>query len=458
LPERRAGRGAPSWATEHWALLLILFLGIAIRALAMVTYLPSLPLRSPDAYQYLARAVTLSVRSSYHPFLYSAILRLFTFAGSLAWLTLAQHLIGIGIGVLIYLALRRFGLHPALAALGAAPILLDGYQIVLEHQPLTESFFELFVVGGVLLAAWSAQPRPGTVAAAGILLGASVLIRFPGLAIVPVVLLYLFVRRVHWSRLAVLVATFMVPLLVYAAWFQTQTGSFALTNRNGFYLYGRVAEFADCKDVDVPVRERIFCPENLQHAPGRGLFNAGLPGSIRHDPRNNDLAESFSRRMILAKPGAFAAAVASDFGKYFDPRTTDERERWLAPHRLTPRDLRRVPPGIDAEFRVHSRLAELFRAWQKTVWLYGPLLAVLLLLGAAGAVLGWSRSSRPPLGPEAALFTLAAFGLLLFPTVFAVYHFRYYVPAIPLAGPAGVVGASIVYSRVRQMRSNRRGS
>ena len=447
-----AAQSALTWAIGNWAFVVVLFVGLVLRALAMIAYEPSLPLRSGDAYQYLARSITLSVEDSYHPFFYSAILRLFTSLGSLVWLTAAQHVVGIGLGVLIYLSLRRFGLHPVLAALGAAPILLDGYQIALEHQPLTETFFEGFAVGGLLLAAWSARPRMGTVAAAGLLLGASVLIRFPGLAVFPVVLLYLFARRVEWTRLAVLLASFLVPLLVYAAWFQTQTGSFTLTNRNGFYLYGRVAAFADCKDVEVPVRERIFCPENLQHEPGHGLFNAGLPGYIRRDPANNPLAESVSRRMIVAKPGAFAKAVLGDFGTYFLTRASQDDERWLMAGALSQRDKNHVPPGIEIDFRLRSQPASLLRAWQEHVWVYGPLLAACLALGLIGGIAGWARATRPPWGPESLLFTAAALGVLLFPTVFAVYHFRYYVPAIPLAGPAAVLGASAIYYRVRKMR------
>jgi hypothetical protein len=438
------------WAARNWAFVLLLLVAVALRVLAMVAYVPSLPLRSGDAYQYLARAITMSVKDSYHPFVYSALVKPFTLAGSLAWLTAAQHAAGIAVGVLIYLLLRHLGLHPSLAAVGAAPILLDGYQLALEHQPLTEPFFELFAVGGVVIAAWAARPRVAAAAAAGLLLGASVLIRFPGLAVLVAVLLYFLVRRVEWTRLVALLAAFLVPLVGYGLWFQTQTGSFGITDRNGFYLYGRVAAFADCTDVDVPAPERVFCPENLRHAPGRGLFNAGLPYKIRHDPRNNALASSFSRRMIIAKPGAFAAAVSSDFSRYFSSGDKQDAERWLVPLDLSLRDQRHVPPGIRIHFQLRSQPAALLRRWQEAVWVYGPLLAALVVVGTVGGLAGWARTDRPPLGPEAWLFTAAALGLLLFPTVFAVYHFRYYVPAIPFAGAAGVLGASIIYGRLRR--------
>jgi hypothetical protein len=448
---------ASAWGRRHWVFVVLFLAGVSLRALAMVAYVPSLPLRSGDAYQYLARAVSMSVEQSYHPFLYSVILKPFT-VGSLAWLVAVQHLAGLATGALIYIALVRFGLSAWLAALGAAPVLLDGYQIALEHQPLTESFFELFGVAGLVLAAWSTRPRVRTAAGAGFLLGISVLIRFAGFALLPAVILFLLARRAHWNRLAALVVSFLIPLLGYALWFQTQTGNFGLTNRNGFYLYGRVADFADCRDVDVPAPERVFCPENLEHKPGRGLFNAGLPAAIRHDPSYNDLAESFSRRMIRAKPGSFAGAVVSDVGEFFTPEPAEESDRWLVPRTLSARDERRVPAGIDARFRMRPQAAHALHTWQKAVWLHGPLLALLLLLGFAGAIAGWSRARPRLFGAESLLFTAAAFGLLLFPTIFAVYHFRYYVPAIPFAGAAGAVGAATLYARLRARRPERQGS
>lgn len=450
---RAAARAALTWAAENWVFLLVVGAGIALRVLTMVAYEPSLPLRSGDAYQYVRRAITLYLGASYHPFVYSAILKPLILAGSLTWVTAAQHAAGLAVGVMLYLALRRFGLHPALAALGAAPVLLDGYQLALEHQPLTETFFELFIVSAVIVGAWSGHPRLASAAAVGLLLGASVLIRFAGLAILPVIILFWLVRRVEWTRLVALVAAFLIPLVGYAVWFQSQTGSFALTDRNGFYLYGRVAAFADCKAVEVPTAERVFCPENLKHPPGRGLFNSGLPYSVRSDPKNNALASSFSRRMIRAKPGAFAQAVLTDFGRYFETRARQDDERWLMPAGLTPRDERHVPPGIDVEFQLRSQPASLLRRWQEKVWLYGPLLGACLVVGLIGGITGWARTQRPPVGPEALLFTGAALGVLLFPTVFAVYHFRYYVPAIPFAGPAAVLGASVIYHRLRRARS-----
>jgi hypothetical protein len=448
-----AARKAGALASRHWVFVLLACLGIGVRIVTLVGFSPVLPLRNNDAYQYLARSVTLSPEGSFHPFLYSATLKPFLLADALPLLALVQHLAALGMALLLYAVLVRFGLAHWVAALGVAPVLLDGYQIALEHQIFSETFFELSAVAGVALLVWNSAPRWPLVACAGVLTATSVLFRFAGLAVIAAGFVYVLVRRMGWRTCAVFVASAAVPLLLYATWFNTQTGTFGLTNRNGFYLYGRVAAFADCERVRVPAEERVFCPENLEHEPGRGLFASGLPDEIRRDPAYNGLAASFARRMILGEPTAYASAVASDFSTYFKTRASQDHEKWFFPRMLSARDERHVPPGVSIEFRLNETISKWLRAWQRVVSVHGPLLALLLLLGLVGSVLGWSTRNRPPIGPEALVFTLAALGLMLFPTIFAVYHFRYTIPVVPFAGAAGAAGAWALWEWFRGRRS-----
>jgi hypothetical protein len=154
--------------------------------------------------------------------------------------------------------------------------------------------------------------------------------------------------------------------------------------------------------------------------------------------------------MILAKPGAYVAAVLSDFTKYFRVGRPSDSRMWWFPATLTRRDQRRVPPGIDVHFRMNTGLAGFLRRYQSVVWVYGPLLGVLLFLGLAGGGLGLARGGLRTLAPEAWLFSLAAVGLLIFSPVFAVYHFRYVLPAIPLTGPAAALGVAAATARHRR--------
>jgi hypothetical protein len=450
---RAAARFLLAATARHWAFALVATVGIALRIVALIAYTPSFPLRNRDAYAYLERSITFDPEGAFHPFLYSATLKPFVLADAFSWVTIVQHAAGVSLGLLLYIALCRFGVHRSVAALGAVPALLDGYQIAIEHQILTETFFEVFAVAGIVALSWNVTLRWPGAALAGFFTATSVLFRYAGLAVIAAALVYALIRRMGWRPLLIFVVSAAIPLLGYATWFHSQTGTFGLTNRNGFYLYGRVVSFADCKKVRVPAEERVFCPENLEHAPGRGLFAAGLPDEVRRDPKYNHLASSFARRMIRADPGAYASAVGTDFARYFRTRASQDHEKWLFPARVSVRDDRHVPPGISIDFRMNDSLASFLRNWQQAVSVYGPLLALFLILGVGGAIAGWATRERPPVGPEALLFTLSALGLMIFATMFAVYHFRYTIPAVPFAGAAGVSGAWAIWERFRARRS-----
>lgn len=452
---RARGAGLITWAIANWAFVLVLGVAVTLRAVAVAAYAPSIPLRNNDSYNYLARAITMSPEGSFHPFAYSAMLKPFLVLDAVRWVVVVQHAAGVATGVLLYAFLRRVAVPRWLATLGSAPVLLDGYQIALEHQFFGETFFELFTVAGVVMLAWNAAPRWPAAAAVGLLLGMSVLVRFAGLAVIAAAVVYALVRRIGWIPLAALVVSILIPLVGYATWFERTTGTFGLTNRNGFYLYGRVAAFADCDGIAVPPAERLFCPENLDHPPGRGLFASGLPKEIRRNPRYNEPASSFARRMIRTKPAEYVGAVLTDFTLYFRSRESQDHGKWRFPLRLKPRDERRVPPGITIDFQLDRRRASLVRSWQDSVSLYGPLLGVLLTLAVVGGVVGWGARERSRTGPEAWLLALAALGLMLFPTVFAVYHFRYSVPVLPFAGAAGAAGAWAIWMRIGELRRRR---
>ena len=444
------GRRALRMAASNWPFLLLLAAGIALRVVEAFAYRPALPFRNNDAYAYLYRSITMSPVDSFHPFLYSVLIKPLILTGDVTWVTLVQHLAALAMAVLVYLLLSRLGLGPVAAALAAAPVLLDGFQLDIEHQILSEAFFQLFIVSALVILAWNVRPRIPAAAAVGILIGLSSLIRFAGLVVILAAVAYGLLRRMGWIRVAVLVGGFLLTLTVYGVWFQSQTGTFGITNRNGFFLYGRVVAFADCRQVTVPDDLRVFCPRHPGQTSGGGLFRSGLPDRIRKDPAFNSKAMEFSRRMILAKPGAYVAAVLSDFTKYFRVGQPSDSKMWRFPMILTNRDQRRVPLGIEAHFRLNTGLAGFLRRYQSLLWVYGPMLGVLLVLGVAGGGFGLVRGGLRTLAPEAWLFTVAAVGLLIFAPVFAVYHFRYVLPAIPLTGPAAVLGVAAAMARHRR--------
>ena len=109
------------------ALVAIGAVGLVLRVLTSVTYRPALAFVQ-DTFDYLENAAVLQpglVRPSGYP----AFLRILSVAGSIAVIPVVQHVLGLSTGVLLYALLRRLGVGAWMAALGAAPVLLDSYQI-----------------------------------------------------------------------------------------------------------------------------------------------------------------------------------------------------------------------------------------------------------------------------------------------------------------------------------------
>jgi hypothetical protein len=65
---------------------------------------------------------------------------------SLALVAAVQHLMGLAMGVLIYLLARRFGLPAWAATLATVPVLFDAYELQLESDALPDVPFAFLVV------------------------------------------------------------------------------------------------------------------------------------------------------------------------------------------------------------------------------------------------------------------------------------------------------------------------
>ena len=448
--------------TGHWPFLVVLSLGAILRLVAMVGYQPILMLQR-DTYTYLSLAFRMDV-SGLRPSLYPLLIKPLAELGNLQLLSLIQHLAGLAMAVMFYMLMRRLGVSAVVAAFGTIPVLLDGYVINIEHYLLAEAFFNLFVAIALMLIAYPHRPSVLGAGASGCMIGMSMLLRFVGAVVLVPAFLYLLLRRQGAARAVALIAGFAIPLAAYGLYFSSQTGgSFGVTNSNGLFLYGRVVEFADCDEVEVPEELREYCPVGPIESETKGVFTSGLPiREVQQDPEGNSKLLRFSRRMILAKPDAYASAVLSDFTRYFEPKDPETQEpnvkRWrfvrtldeADPHPFV-REKRGAPPsgsGISAEFTINEDVAAFLRSYQNVVYTFGPLLALLLMAGLAGGLLARRlQDEGRSLGPECLLFALGALFLLIGPTMLAVYHFRYVLTAIPLAGVAGALGFTVLRRR-----------
>ena len=428
--------------------------GTLLRAVVFFAYQPALLLQV-DTLIYLSQARGGQV-SGFRPFLYPAFLKPALRLGNLALVPFIQHALGLGIALLLYVLLKRLGAGPNLAALGTAPMLLDGYQLIIEQYVLTETLFDALVVSAMALLLWRAQPSPAAMGAAGALVALSGLTRFVGLALIAPLLLYALIRRFGWLRFCGLALGFILPLVVYGTWFRQAEGTGGVTNRNGFFLYGRVASFASCDGVDVPPSQTALCIEEppQQGFEPTGFWSLDLPREVTRSPRANQILFSFSKNMILAKPLEYAGAVGHDFLRFFSPQPPPTQEpnvaRWRFPRTLEDADprprVRRLggsaPPRLElAEFRISRGPAAALRRYQGVVYTYGPLLGALLVAGLTGP---WAsrRRWRGQQGTACLLLSLLGVVVLLAPVTTTVYHFRYVLPALPLLGPAGALGAA----------------
>jgi len=102
--------------------------------------------------------------------------------------------------VALYAVLLRRGVPRWLAALAAAPVLLDAYELQIEQTIMPDVWFEAFIVAGLVTLLW--RPRPGLRAtvAGGLLLGLSAPVAQVGQILIVPALLYVLIAAGGWRR------------------------------------------------------------------------------------------------------------------------------------------------------------------------------------------------------------------------------------------------------------------
>src|SRR6202042_3005264 len=146
-----------------------LLAGLVLRVLAQVAYRPALLYIDTLKYLYNAWPGT-------DPLGYKGVLKAILLVGNLQWVTAIQHLVGLGMGVAIYAVLRRRGVPRWLAALAAAPVLLDAYELQNEQTIMPDLWFDALMVVALVVLLWQPRPTRRAIIGAGIALGLSVTI------------------------------------------------------------------------------------------------------------------------------------------------------------------------------------------------------------------------------------------------------------------------------------------
>ncbi|WP_346433821.1 hypothetical protein [Nonomuraea composti] len=458
-------------ARRHGWFLAVLAVGAALRALAMLGYRPALWF--PDSYTYIV-TVFKPRPDLVRPAGYSMFLKLLEPLHAFGAVTAAQHLLGLATGVLVYRTARRVaGRAPRWAAtLATVPVLLDAYQIELEHLLVSDTLFMFLVVAAVALCA---TRRTATVAGIGLLLAAATLTRTVGQPLI-VVLAAWFVLRGWigpakggtrrgggrrrpvgaWLRpVAVLLAAALVPIVAYGAWFYVTYQRVGLVGANGAFLYARTMAFADCARMDPPPDVKVLCdprpperrPPSQEYIWAKDAPLVLRPG-ITFSKENDDLAARFAMLAITAQPLDYAASVLEELARSFRwdrPIYPDAEIYGYYQFPVTePGPPGRYPAQVGAEYAklyeqgaIGTEIVEPFagwlRAYQSMVRLPGPVLLAILLVPPVAAIARRRKGRRLAAGPAWLVPWSVAVVLLITPAAAAEFDYRYVLPAVPLA-------------------------
>jgi hypothetical protein len=454
---------------RHWPFAILLAGGVALRAAATIAYRPALIYI--DTPRYLG-----GDQGGLDPLGYTYLLLrpVLGAGGGLTGVAVAQHVLGLAMAAALYALAIRYGAGRWLAALAAAPVLLDAYQVQAEQTIMPDVLFEALVVTAMTVLLW---PRPslapgedrsrhaalGRVACGALLLGVSATVRQVGvLFVVPLLVYALTAEAPGWPpkawqnraiRALAALAAFAVPVIGYMAFSQAVLGTgFRLSNMNDAYLYGRLASAADCATLKVPGYARPLCPapstaaklgvDGLSTDPSSAVFSYRPSQGVSR----GTATRSFDQAVLTQQPLRVAKGIAGDTIKVFtltrgtypgDPPIA--RWQFQETYPVYPASDKSVLGGNEGP-QVTRPLASALRGYQlHGGYTPGPLLFAFLIAGAAGYAA--SRRRHPALARGALLAT----GLALTAAVGAdLYEFswRYQLPLLVTLPLAGALGAA----------------
>jgi hypothetical protein len=442
----------------HWVFAVLVVLAAALRGVVFAAYHPALIF--PDSVRYLQYAHNFTegrwsldaLRQSGYSVLLIPVVLLHA-----AWLIpLAQHIAGLATAALGYALLLRMGARPWLAAAAMVPVLFDPLQLILEQYVLADTWTVFLIVAALAILAWRRGPASKghttkrAAAACGLLLGLAVMFRDQELIMIVPAALYLGVTVRPWrrlaGRLAALIGCFLVPVAGYLGWFEASHGQWNFTSFSGAFLYGRVADFADCRGLSLPGYERPLCPAQppAQRNADFYTWNPASPQWTFDPPpgmSRDAVVRDFSLRILRHQPLGYAEAVGRDLIYGFSP------VRGAGPEKYSPAYLQfhtYIRPDRQAYAsiaalgyqapRLRPGLAAFLTGYGRWCYLPGPLLAAALLASLVACAV-----RRRPAG---LLFTASAVLVLVPPAAFATFDWRYQLPQLVLI-PLALVTAAL---------------
>ncbi len=466
---------------------VLLLAGLVLRVLAQVAYRPALLYIDTLKYLYNAWPGT-------DPLGYKGVLKAILLVGNLQVVTAVQHLVGLAMGVAIYAVLLRRGTPRWLAALAAAPVLLDAYELQTEQTIMPDVWFEALIVAGLVLLLWRPRPTPRAIALAGLALGLSVTVAQVGEILILPAAVYAVISAGGWRRAvggaALMCVAFAVPILAYMSISDAVSGHFWLSRSGETTIYGRIAEAADCATLKLPAYERPLCPtarqkllgpDGLDHAPSSPLTLYVPPPGMSQSA----IVSSFTDAVITQQPLRVLSATAADAARLFAvTRQTSPGDtpisRWqfqtyypgYQNYIRTNRDnviilglkvqnpppdyvYQPLDPAMGGQAAVIRPLAAFLRSYQLNGgFTPGPLYLAATVLGLAGTlslVRRKVRTADSDLALACCLFFTTAAAILLASDI-PEFSWRYQLPAIETLPPAGALGLAVILAQLGRRR------
>jgi len=455
---------------NHRLFTIVACVSLIPRVIAALGFKPALLIQ--DSFSYLQEGNHLNL-GQLRPAGYPIMLRVLEPFHSLLLVTTLQHLMGIGIGAIIYAVLRTRGLPAWGATLAAAPTLFDSRQIWLESSILPDTLFTLVLMIAVaILLVWP-KPTIWQAVIVGLLVAWASIIRGNGAPVFVIILAFLLIQRVGWKVFTACLAAFAVPLLGYMLWFFADYGQFNITNSTGMFLWSRTMSFANCAIIKPPADLLPLCPDAQPHHPTSpapawsvsALLNERSPADYlwapgawyRHDAHpginayNNKLATQFAERAILAQPLDYLKTVGKEvFLTFF---ATDRSESYLSDHFTVAPHVTTLAPYMKSyEYRyahttsnthVVQPWAYFMFLYQMPVWFPGVVFCAVMVAGLVLLIRRWRG-----LGVYAGLAWGVAVVNLVVPIAAVELDYRYALSAVPFACLA--LGLACIRKPVRQ--------
>ena len=466
VPARwRAGLvGIQRLLRRHRLFAAALGLAVVLRVIVMAGFTPA-ALFKLDTYDYLWGAAHLAP-NPVNPSGYSLFLWLLRPFRSLILIAALQHLMGLGIAVMIYAVLRRRGVSGWLSALAAAPVLFDPAQLLIEQLIMADILAMFLMIAAFAILLVRKSPSVWRSASAALLMGTSAIVRPNTLPVIVAIAVYLLVIRAGWRTACAALAAGLLPVAGYVAWFTAATGNVGLTNSEGLFLWSRTMSFANCAVIKPPPDLAALCLGRQPSAqvrptatyrllPRQYLWDhrawlwkdvgPGLvPDAAGFTPANNARARDFAIRAIEAQPLAYLRVIGAGLMRTFIHSNqmhfpgTQPLPVIVSPANLSymlaaVRDYLGTTDGLApyVSNRTGTRLqqpyATMLVRYQDLIHLPGPLLGLIVLTGLAGLFIPRRRTAA------GALIWISAAMIIILPAAEHEYTFRYVIPAIPLA-------------------------